>query len=101
MDFDLVWEEVERIYDDHIGTNSQGILCDNEGWIMNSFWVDCCFEIIFEDELDYVVIIDNDQCEWVTIKAFDVHTKKYLWQGENVHNKTSSATGHKLQQKGK
>ena len=63
--------------------------------------VDCSFEIRFEDELDFVVVIDNDQCEWVTMKDFEVHTKKYLWLGEIVHNKTSSAIGHKLQQKGK
>ena len=40
--------------------------------------LDCSFEIRFEDELNIVVIIDNDQCERVTMKSFEVHTKKYL-----------------------
>ena len=35
------------------------------------------------------------------MKDFEVHTKEYLWQGENVHNKPSSVIGHKLQQKGR
>jgi len=30
---------------------------------MDNFLVDYSFEIRFEDELDFVVIIDNDQCE--------------------------------------
>ena len=40
--------------------------------------MDCSFEIRFEDGLDFVVIIDNDQCESVTVKDFKVHAKKYL-----------------------
>ena len=34
------------------------------------------------------------------MKAFGVHTKGYFWEGENAHNKTSLATGHKLEQIG-